>query len=1146
MAKIRVNNRRGLFGMDFATAVQKAKPGDTLLLPEGYYTAGSIWILNLNVIGVGDPSKIVVQGQLEPKGNCSLQNLTIEAPHFSNAIKINAPGSHTTFHNVFVVAEPGQKYPPVYVANAALRMTQSRLVQQPALDSIVLDNAAIDSQDSYLGVINGASSTVDLIHCGAETMLMRDRSKVTAQGQMDFTPPEGRRSIVLSAESVGIFESLVDTAPAAEAYCDDSFLEIHELTTPNAPTYLAVTKSHATVKAPEDAVTIRDEDSDAQEPQSHNEYGPHAVVWKPEDAHSYDEVIFPQLNGEANTLLIEEGEYFLHDDPTVLSMFNFKLVGLGRAEKTILHGPIGPLENGHIAVENLTVKSAEGQEAFVVHHEATASLSNVIFETDNHANGDLVHLEQGETTIRDCVITASADHLNARGFTVRGTAKLSVQDSSLGWFTAAGRSQVDLHDCSALDVWAFEEAVLKAQSNLELLPSSTENPGLGVQTGARMSLDQVIDGSTGHVAFVAKDGTLEVNSVETEDGQPLQIKHFDDSHVTVHDGNVVYENQSQTEPQSPNPNAVAPSHDDSSPTVDSQQPKRSQQDERVSDSVHTDPLAQVMALTGLQKVKDQIAAFVKMVSFNQKRADMGLHTTHQTLHSMFLGNPGTGKTTVARLLADALYWAGAINSDRFKEVSRKDLVGTTLGVSANMTRQVLEEARGGVLFIDEAYSLYQEQNNEFAKEAVEELLSFMENHRHEITVIFAGYTSEMMDFLAMNPGLKSRIPHQFNFEDYTAEEIASIGYRSLLDEDYRVDEELYRQIVSQLYKQSADNSNGRWIRNINQRLISIMADRVSNEIAANSESHIDVQTITEQDLFDLVGGDVEAKEQKTEQLLAQLDEMTGLVPVKTWVRQLMIEAQADKQLQKVHTTFEKPTYHMVFQGNPGTGKTTVARIIAQLFHNLGILESPGVKSVNRTDLVGKYYGHTEAQTRRVIDEALGGVLFVDEAYQLSSPSGGKDFGQQAIETFVARLEDDRDKFVAIFAGYTKEMANFLASNPGLRSRIPLTIEFPDYTAEEIGQMVVSRLQESWTFDYDLLGSLAARVYQSLPVEDRSNGRWARTFGDKVISAQKQWIVDQSIPTEDALVIDDAVLLKVAHEAGLETVEDPVGDESPLH
>ena len=166
-------------------------------------------------------------------------------------------------------------------------------------------------------------------------------------------------------------------------------------------------------------------------------------------------------------------------------------------------------------------------------------------------------------------------------------------------------------------------------------------------------------------------------------------------------------------------------------------------------------------------MKEQVEQFVAMAEFNQKRAEQGGIVEDTTLHSLFLGNPGTGKTTVARILGNILFQKGVIKQKKFIEVSRSNLVGGYQGQTALKTREVLESALGGVLFIDEAYTLYTGLNDDFGKEALDEVLKFMEDHRRDIVIIFAGYTKEMHDFLQVNSGLQSRIPTTFDFEDYS-------------------------------------------------------------------------------------------------------------------------------------------------------------------------------------------------------------------------------------------------------------------------------------------------------------------------------------------------------------------------------------------
>ena len=209
---------------------------------------------------------------------------------------------------------------------------------------------------------------------------------------------------------------------------------------------------------------------------------------------------------------------------------------------------------------------------------------------------------------------------------------------------------------------------------------------------------------------------------------------------------------------------------------------------------------------------------------------------------VMIGNPGTGKTTVARLIGKILYQKGLIKSDNFVETSRSDLVGKYIGHTAKQTREVLESALGGVLFVDEAYTLATGGENDFGREAINEILKFMEDNREDIVIIFAGYTKSMMDFLETNEGLRSRIPNHFNFEDYTVDQLYKIGLLELQNQGYKLNHEKYAEFVTHNYNMSNDNSNGRWIRNQNEKLRKKLALRLLDDINA------DITTITDEDM----------------------------------------------------------------------------------------------------------------------------------------------------------------------------------------------------------------------------------------------------------------------------------------------------------
>ncbi|MCL6478484.1 MAG: stage V sporulation protein K [Peptococcaceae bacterium] len=260
------------------------------------------------------------------------------------------------------------------------------------------------------------------------------------------------------------------------------------------------------------------------------------------------------------------------------------------------------------------------------------------------------------------------------------------------------------------------------------------------------------------------------------------------------------------------------------------------------------------------------------------------------------------------------------------------------------------------------------------------------------------------------------------------------------------------------------------------------------------------------------------KSQGVEEIFQELNALVGLEKIKSLIAEIYAFVEIQKKRQKEDLAFENTVLHMIFKGNPGTGKTTVARIIGKLFKEMGVLQKGHVLEIERADLVGEYIGHTAQKTREQIKKAQGGVLFIDEAYSLAR-GGEKDFGKEAIDCLCKGMEDNRDNLILILAGYTDEMDWFLETNPGLRSRFPIHLSFPDYTTDDLLNIAELMLKKR---QYVL--STAAREELRLIVETKSkkhqhngNARLVRNIIERSMRRQAVRLIDKKDITRDDLM-----------------------------
>lgn len=475
------------------------------------------------------------------------------------------------------------------------------------------------------------------------------------------------------------------------------------------------------------------------------------------------------------------------------------------------------------------------------------------------------------------------------------------------------------------------------------------------------------------------------------------------------------------------------------------------------------------SLIGLKDVKEKVREYSHYLGFISLRRDKGIEENEKiNLHAVFKGNPGTGKTTVARKLGKIYKRLGLLSKGHVHEVDRGDLVAEFIGQTAPKTKAAIKKAKGGILFIDEAYSLARKDDDakDFGKEAIEILLKEL-SEGDDIAIIVAGYPQEMETFLESNPGLKSRFTMMYDFPDYVPQELLEIAdfAASKRSIQFNADakEQLYKKLVDAYRDRDKFFGNARLVNSWIDECKMNLGLRVMDVANPASLSMEELSTITAEDVQKLntkKGGllaDIPIDEELLRESVAKLHRMIGLEGVKNDIEELIKLVRYYKETGKdVREAF---SLHTVFTGNPGTGKTTVARILAQVYKALGILERGHLIECDRQTLVGGYVGQTAIKTGEIIEKSMGGVLFIDEAYSLTE-GGSSDYGKEAIEIILKRMEDNRGQFIVIAAGYTENMRRFLESNPGLKSRFDRTFFFDDFNETELNEIAVNQLKEN--------------------------------------------------------------------------------------
>ena len=526
---------------------------------------------------------------------------------------------------------------------------------------------------------------------------------------------------------------------------------------------------------------------------------------------------------------------------------------------------------------------------------------------------------------------------------------------------------------------------------------------------------------------------------------------------------------------------------------------------------YTECLKKLNGMVGLAGVKKEISNLAAFLNLQIRRGETN---TFQGKHYVFTGNPGTGKTTVARIMADVFRTLGILSRGQLIEADRSKLVAGFAGQTAIKTNQLIDSAMGGVLFIDEAYTLKSNDQDSFGSEAIDTLLKRLEDDRGKFICIVAGYTDNMHDFINSNPGLKSRFTQTIHFDDYTPDELTEIFINLAKGKNFVVDDEtratIHRQFEQLYLRRDKNFGNAREARRIFDQAVEKQSQRLVSMMGDPNFKDEDMYRITSADL----AVEPAEKARPLDEVLNELDEFVGMRSVKNMIRRLAVQSMFMKQRAAAGAgKVQQMSMNFILTGNPGTGKTSVARKMGEILQAMDILPTSRVIEASRATLVGKYMGETPKIVNNMCDKAMGGILFIDEAYTLSSDND--QYGKEAIDTLMKRMEDDRGKFVVIAAGYQHEMEQFLTVNPGLASRFSHKMHIDDYNEDELLAIFKKMAQKdnyrlSPEAEFKLLDVICRRVVTK--DESFGNAREIRNMLDATIQQLSMRV--SSIPASE--------------------------------
>lgn len=469
-------------------------------------------------------------------------------------------------------------------------------------------------------------------------------------------------------------------------------------------------------------------------------------------------------------------------------------------------------------------------------------------------------------------------------------------------------------------------------------------------------------------------------------------------------------------------------------------------------------LERLYSLVGLRKVKEEITHISEYAEFVRLRRENGFLDVFPPLHMIFTGHPGTGKNTVAEIIGELFRQLGLLSSGNVHRCSRKDLVQDGAAAEGQLVRRALADSTGGVLFIEDAGALFNPGDpNDRGIPALGVLVNMLVQEKPEVLVILADDTDEMTEMLNSIPDLKKVFSRQLCFEDYTPEELMEITRNKLEKLQFRftaaAEDKFFKMLKRISIAREFDFTNGRFI---DERLEDA-AMRMSKRLMGNRKEAYqkeDLMLITDEDI-------VTEPETDPGKSLEKLNSMVGLGELKQSILQHLNYIYFIRERQRQGFTDVMPPLNMIFSGNPGTGKLTVAKMMGEIYHSLGILAHPNIVVQNAYNLTGDSGMTPEQMVSVLADNADGGILYIENADVLPQSPFGLSFFEMLLSSISTEEVGD---MVVILAGYADNIEKMLAANPTLKTYFPYQFRFNDYKPEELLKIAEDKLEDKkYTF-----------------------------------------------------------------------------------